>query len=48
MRRLPFVAIIIRIFHSGYFDCIGAFRTVLENIADNEMQWILHFSDDSW
>ena len=28
---------IVRIFHSGYFDCRGAFRTVFDSyIADNE------------
>ena len=27
----PFVAEILRIFHSGYFDCKGAFQTVFDS-----------------
>ena len=28
---LPFVTEIIHIFHSGYFDCRGAFQTILDS-----------------
>ena len=28
---LPFVMEIVHIFHSGYFDCRGAFRTVFDS-----------------
>ena len=31
VRWLPFVMEIVSIFHSGYFDCRGAYRTVLDS-----------------
>ena len=30
---LPFVMEVVRIFHSSYFDCRGAFRTVLDSYS---------------
>ena len=39
--------VVLCVIHSGYFDYRGAFQKVLLelNIADNEVKWILHFSD---
>ena len=42
-----------RIFRSGYSNYRGGFQAIIDlyycvtYIADNEMQWILHFSDDN-